>query len=413
MIIIDTGSRRRRNMENAMIPGLRVSVIGAGIVGLAVADALCRRGATVTVLERDRIAQGTTDNSFAWVNATSKTEDEAYHRLNAAGLDAWRARAREFGEDAVGLHSGGMVEWIDAADPAANAAMNERIRRLKAWDYPARAVDRTGLAALEPHFDYPPSARGVYAFGDAWLDAPRAAAHLAACIRSGGGTIREHCTAQAVRRTNGAVESVETDADRIPSRHVVIAAGHETNAVVAKLTGDPAFASRGPVGAVPGALVQTPPCSPHRWVRRVVYCQHHGPLHLRPAPDGGLLLGGDDTDEWIARGHQDALLERIESTLLQRAGKLIPGLPVDRWRGRCERRVGVRPMPADGRSVIGEVPNAPGVFLAATHSGVTLALVIGKLLADRITSGKYPAMLDPFACHRFAESTESHAVDLH
>jgi glycine/D-amino acid oxidase-like deaminating enzyme len=59
------------------------------------------------------------------------------------------------------------------------------------------------------------------------------------------------------------------------------------------------------------------------------------------------------------------------------------------------------------------VPTAPGVFLAATHSGVTLALVIGKLLADRITSGKYPAMLDPFACHRFAESTESHAVDLH
>lgn len=395
------------NVGNAIIPDLRVTVVGGGIVGLAVADALCRRGATVTLLERGEIAKATTGNTFSWLNATSKIHDEAYHRLNAAGLDAWQARAREFGEDAVGLHPGGMVEWIDAANPAANAAMNERIQRLTDWDYPAHAVDRAGLAALEPHFDYPPDARGVFAPGDAWLDAPHAANHLAECIRSGGGTLLEHRTARAVRRSGGAVEGVETDADPVPSSHVVVAAGHETNATLATLTGNPAFASLGPVGAVPGALVQTPPCTPHQWVRRVVYCQHHGPIHLRPAADGGLLLGGDDTDDWIAGGHDDAVLERIEKHLLERARKLIPDLPVDAWRGRCRRRVGVRPMPADGRSIIGEVPNASGVFVAATHSGVTLALIIGRLLADRIASGKNPAMLDPFACRRFVKSIES------
>ena len=36
-------------------------------------------------------------------------------------------------------------------------------------------------------------------------------------------------------------------------------------------------------------------------------------------------------------------------------------------------RVCVRPMPADGRSVVGWLPGAEGVYVAVTHSGVTLA----------------------------------------
>ncbi|HSS65045.1 MAG TPA: FAD-dependent oxidoreductase, partial [Gammaproteobacteria bacterium] len=133
-----------------------VAVIGAGIVGLAVADALSRAGAEVTVLDRGALAGGTTNNTFSWLNATSKTEDEAYHRLNAAGTAAWRALAREAGEEVIGLHRCGMIEWVDGANEDARTDLERRARRLEAWGYPARSLNRLELEAMEPHLAFPP-----------------------------------------------------------------------------------------------------------------------------------------------------------------------------------------------------------------------------------------------------------------
>ncbi len=59
-------------------------VIGAGLMGLAVAHELGRRGTPCRVIERGRIACGTTSTTFAWLNATSKLEED-YHRLNVSG----------------------------------------------------------------------------------------------------------------------------------------------------------------------------------------------------------------------------------------------------------------------------------------------------------------------------------------
>ncbi|MDX1529538.1 MAG: FAD-dependent oxidoreductase, partial [Gammaproteobacteria bacterium] len=106
-----------------------VAVVGAGIVGLAVADAVSRAGVKVTVLERGALAGGTTNNTFSWLNATSKTESEAYHRLNAAGAAAWRALARKAGEELIGLHPCGMIEWVDGANEEARADLERRADR--------------------------------------------------------------------------------------------------------------------------------------------------------------------------------------------------------------------------------------------------------------------------------------------
>ncbi len=60
------------------------------------------RPAGGAVVERGRLAQGTTGSSFAWINGTSKWADGAYHRLNALGLAGYNDLAREFGEEALG-----------------------------------------------------------------------------------------------------------------------------------------------------------------------------------------------------------------------------------------------------------------------------------------------------------------------
>lgn len=381
-----------------------VTVIGAGIVGLAIADALGRAGADVTVLDRGALAGGTSNNTFSWLNGTSKTEDEAYHRLNAAGVAAWRALAREAGEDVIGFHPSGMIEWVDGANEGARANLEHRAKSLAAWGYPARPVPRSDLEALEPHMAFPPGALGIHAYADAWLDTPKAASFLAGRVRDNGGRILEGCAARGMVRDGRGVVAVETDEGPVSARRVVIAAGPDSSPVLATMSGDESFRTRPHVEAVPGAIIQTPPMAPWRWVRSVVYSEHHGSLHLRPAANGGLLLGSDDTDGWIATGHDDEVLERIEKHLLDRARMLIPKLPAHSWMGKCSRRVGVRPMPSDQRSIIGPVPGESGLYVAATHSGVTLAPVIGERLAEIILTGKIPPQIAPFTYDRFQRS---------
>ena len=46
----------------------RVVIAGAGIIGASIAYHLARRGARVTILEKQRPGAGATQNSFAWIN---------------------------------------------------------------------------------------------------------------------------------------------------------------------------------------------------------------------------------------------------------------------------------------------------------------------------------------------------------
>jgi glycine/D-amino acid oxidase-like deaminating enzyme len=50
-------------------------------------------------------------------------------------------------------------------------------------------------------------------------------------------------------------------------------------------------------------------------------------------------------------------------------------------------RVGMRPMPTDGHPVIGPLPTIRGAYVAAMHSGVTLAPVAGRLVAEEVVHG--------------------------
>ena len=50
----------------------RIAVVGAGVVGAAVARELAVRGARVWLLDKDDRADGTTGISFAWLNAHGK-----------------------------------------------------------------------------------------------------------------------------------------------------------------------------------------------------------------------------------------------------------------------------------------------------------------------------------------------------
>lgn len=67
------------------------------------------------------------------------------------------------------------------------------------------------------------------------------------------------------------------------------------------------------------------------------------------------------------------------------------------------RRIGVgpKPIPGDGEPVVGEVDAVPGLSVLFTHSGATLGLILGELVAEEVVTGNPSPMLTPYRIERF------------
>jgi hypothetical protein len=70
--------------------------------------------------------------------------------------------------------------------------------------------------------------------------------------------------------------------------------------------------------------------------------------------------------------------------------------------GLGDARIGVRPMPGDGQTIAGRIPGSANAWMLATHSGITLGPLLGRLIAGEIVGGTPSAVLAPFSPERFA-----------
>jgi glycine/D-amino acid oxidase-like deaminating enzyme len=144
-------------------------------------------------------------------------------------------------------------------------------------------------------------------------------------------------------------------------------------------------------------LVQTRPLPP--LTDRVVYLPGGpGPaVHLRQRADGSVLIG-ERTQETPATnpglGHARALAAQAA-----RFFPALAGVPVDRW------WLAYRAMPADRLPIVGPLPWLGSLYLAVTHSGVTVAPALGRLVAGEVAEQMADGLLAPFRPARFAERT--------
>jgi glycine/D-amino acid oxidase-like deaminating enzyme len=62
---------------------------------------------------------------------------------------------------------------------------------------------------------------------------------------------------------------------------------------------------------------------------------------------------------------------------------------------------GIRPLPKDGRPYLGPVNSVPGLFVATSHSGITLAPVHGKVISELILDGRTDVPLENYRPERY------------
>ena len=207
---------------------------------------------------------------------------------------------------------------------------------------------------------------------------------LAERLRMGGARF----VAQAARDfelSSGRVSRVVTDGGSVEADAIVIAAGAHSAALSSRL------GSRVPLETERGyhVMMKMPSVTP-----RVPVCSGEGKFFMTPM-EGGLRVAG--TVEFAGL---DALpdFERAER-LLPAAKRLLPGLDhgeVDRWMGH-------RPSLPDSLPVVGRSARAANAFFAFGHGhvGLTAAAPTADIVAS-LVAGETPYMdVTPFAADRF------------
>ena len=152
-----TGAALLAGCGRARAPdGLRVLVVGAGIIGASVAYHLALAGAAVTVIDREGVAARASRGTFAWLNASWAKQPRPYHGLNQRGVAGWHDLARELG---IPVLFNGSIEWFGRE--ARDARLAADILEQAEWGEPARMLARAEMEAMEPRVDFRDAARAA------------------------------------------------------------------------------------------------------------------------------------------------------------------------------------------------------------------------------------------------------------
>lgn len=328
-----------------------LTVMGAGVFGLAVAFEGARRGARVRVVEAARVGAGA---SGGLVGA-----------LAPHAPDAWDG-AKAFQLESLLLAPGFWAKVAAAGGMAAGFAAVGRLAPLADDRAVAQARARAGQAAQHwpgAVWEVIPSAGGPWApvsptgllvrdTLSARLDPRRALAALVAAVRALGG------------------EVVEGGGEAGPGP-VVWATGAAGLADLSAVLGRPV--GRGEKGQAARLALAAPPGTP--------LVQGRG-LWVVPHEDGTVAVGSTSEADW-ADTAPDVLLDEV----LHRARALVPALAraevVARW-------AGIRPRSATRQPVLGAWPGRAGHFVAngGFKTGFGLAPLVAQIIADLVLDGR-------------------------
>ena len=381
--------------------GLRVVVIGAGIVGAACAYYLSRDGHRVTVLDRGAIAGGTSSRGEGNLLVSDKGPGpELELALYSSRL--WREIGDDVGPGRIELEAKGGV--VVAASSQALSALQAFAHRQRAAGVETVVADPTDLVELEPLIS-PDLAGGVSYPQDLQVQPVLAVAALLRAARSAGATVRrdtEVVGALPGGRSRSEPGGVLTTAGPIVADVVINAAGTWSTEVARRLG-----------GAVPvlprrGFVLVTEPLPP--LIRHKVYSADYvanvasGSEGLETSavveatPGGPVLIGA--SRERV--GFDSRLRVDVVRVLAGQAIAIFPFLS-----DVALMRVyhGFRPYCPDHLPVIGPDPRVPGLWHACGHegAGVGLAPATGALIADLVAGRPSAVDPEPFAAHRFAD----------
>ena len=364
-------------------------VIGAGIFGVSTGLQLARRGIRVTILNDGPPANGASGRSLSWLNS-ARMRSEPYHRLRVAGIDRYRTLAARLpGVDWLRF-DGGLTWDADMPENAIEHVYDYEV----SIGYDAKWLGPQDVAGATPGLDAGAIAPqgAIFNPGEGWVDLPTLIDFLLNEFVALGGVLVTDQGAAKVLVEGGRAKGAQTATGKRLEADVVVLA-----------TGPAVPAMAGEIGQTIGddtpiaLLVQTKPLD--HPLKAVLNTPR---VAVRPAPGGTFSLDADwAADEGIRvrpEGGYDVDASVVAS-LLAEASKVMEGNPTLEIQSVG---VGGKPIPGGGEPVIGALKAVPGAYVAFSHSGATLGLIVGELLSWEIATGGEHPMLATFRPERFA-----------
>ena len=353
------------------------AVIGAGVTGALVTDALLTAGRRVVVLDRRGPLKGATPASTALLQFELDTPltdlARAVGRERAARV-WWRSaaavsRIREriadlglrcaFAERPVAYLPGNL---LDVAGLRAEAALRARL------GLRSRFADRTDLRALTG-LDRPGA---IWSQGAAELDPVAFVGGLWRSCLARGAVL--HAPVDVCGIDPGR-DSVRLDTDSghpVHARHVVFATGFEL----------PKPARPRGYKVISTWALATPPQRRVPWRSRCLIWEAADPyLYARTTCDNRIVAGGED-EEFADEATRDAAIPRKTAAILAKLSRLVPGITAragTAWAG-C---FGTSP---NGMPAIGRIPgmNRCHAVLGFGGNGITFSAIAARMIARDI-----------------------------
>ncbi len=385
-----------------------VVVVGGGIIGAACAYYLSGAGASVRVLERRWVANGTSRACDGLILVSDKPSP-AESILAQTSAHLWAELADTLDQDFEYVRSGAIV-LAETAEELAEAG--RKAARLQQSGIRAEVLHAAGLHALEPNLA-PDLAGGIYYPDEAQVDARLATVALLQAARRQGAVLQEGVEVTGLRQAaDGRVVAVTTQAGDVAGDVIVLAAGVWSEQIAATIgLALPVRPRKGHIlvtGRVPG-LIRHPllegsySASVHTAAEETQVA-----LVAEMTAGGTLLLGSSREFAGFDRSVSEAIIRAIAA----RAVRFLPALART---SVIRSYAGLRPWTPDHLPLIGPAGLGPaggpadlptGLFLATGHegAGIGLAPVTGQIVADWIMSGQMPALAESVRPGRFLEN---------
>ena len=363
---------------------LRVVVLGAGVMGCAVAGELARRGCHVTVLEKAVPGAEASRAAAGILGAATEAEAPgALFDLCQFSLGLWPAFAT-----ALRARTGRLLGFqaCGALQIAVSDSEVAGLRRKSAWLAAAGQRVEFSCAPLVQHlvqqFSFlAESVAAVAVFpGDGQVEPPLLADALAADAAACGARVIPQQTVVSIEAWGGAVRAVRTSDAVYPADAVVVAAGAWTDLL-------PDLANRRTtITPEHGQLVQLR--LPKVLFREVVAWQGG---YLVPRPDGRVVVGATTEQTGYAKQVTAGGLAQ----LLARATAIVPALQhaevMHHWSG-------LRPRSADGLPLLGPHQGVAGLHFASGHhrNGILLTPATALLVAEGVLGQGFSHPLGAF-----------------
>lgn len=410
-------------------------IIGGGIIGIACADELARRGVSVMVIDQRDIGHGCSYGNAGWITPCfalplampgtvwqglkwmlnpespfyikprpslsllrwlgsfmraanepqARRSAQALVELSRYSLEAYREMDAQ-ADGAFGFTSRGLL-MIAQTQAARQAAVRE-MEWMAALGVPGRELDNQALRELEPAVAQEADVAGsVYFPDEAHLEPLKAVQWLADRAQSRGAVLMPRTEVFEFRREGQRITGVRTTRGWLQADQVVLAAGSWT-ARLGRMLGlrVPILAGKGysivvePIDAMPRIpwmlIDHKVAITPHRQALRIA-----GTLELV------------DLDESITTRRVEAILHNARRFLN------LPDSPkiIEVWRG-------LRPCTPDGVPIIGRSSRLDNLLIAAGHQmlGMQTGPGTGRLVVDLITRQEPAFNPHPFRPARFA-----------